>query len=459
MGAMAERASNDFAPDLTALTKWPAVAVAARHVLRQAASFGFLEPSQVAALDLCTTYASLAAHKGDPVDIRLTGALSELASSVARENDLLLAAASLARLPLSDHPEREYERIYPARSNVPYALSNALRGDIEAALAFGSAEFFARPLLRPDEEIREWMARLASLGSGGFVSRLERQIAGRGIDFGEAEQRIRAWANDNLQYPKQPQQQAARRPAETADSRMLSDDPVDEAGDRLDFKPYANAIARLINNPKTKTPLTLAINAPWGAGKSTLARMIESRLHKLPAFGRTKPHVICWFNAWMHDDAPNLGAAFAAEIARNAGRRRPAWRRLVQPLPSGLLGAEERGKRRTWVLLALLLGLLPFLYALIRGMSTAAGSGNILDPAIAAVNSQSSMLGLILIALVGLSKVWTALSPILNFVSDPAKAAASGSMNKVREQIGMLIRQATSGGNRFIIFVDDIERC
>ncbi len=443
---MEQNRSVESVPDLTTLPRWAAIAVATRHVLRQATLFEYFEASQIRALDLCTTYAALASIKQDAINLRLGQALSSLAGSLVRENDLLIAAEFLALLPINE--TQNYERIVSPRGRNPYPLATELQNDYEAAREF-SEGFFLRPLLAsPDEELEKWLARTGTM-EADFADRFLRQVNGRGIDFEEAEQRLQQWAAENLH----------ERRSDPADSRMLSDDPVDEAGDRLDFKPYANAIARLINNPKTKTPLVLAINAPWGAGKSTLARMIESRLYKLPAFGRTRPHVICWFNAWMHDDAPNLAAAFAAEITRTAGRRRPAWRRIVQPLPSALLGADERVRRRTWISAALLAGFLPFLFTLVQRLRATGVDGNILDPAIAAVIAQNSWPGLILVAMVGLSKVWTAVSPLLNFVSDPAKAAASGSMNKVREQLGMLIRQATSGGNRFIIFVDDIERC
>jgi KAP family P-loop domain len=41
---------------------------------------------------------------------------------------------------------------------------------------------------------------------------------------------------------------------------------------------YAEAIARGIQHPDTKAPLTIGIKAPWGAGKTSLMRMIRDRL-------------------------------------------------------------------------------------------------------------------------------------------------------------------------------------
>jgi len=48
---------------------------------------------------------------------------------------------------------------------------------------------------------------------------------------------------------------------------------------------------------------------------------------------------------------------------------------------------------------------------------------------------------------------------LLSFVQSPEKAAEDGTIQAARRQLRRLIRQATLGGNRFVVFVDDIERC
>src|SRR5947208_12733479 len=127
----------------------------------------------------------------------------------------------------------------------------------------------------------------------------------------------------------------AQEPVGRARLHVLADQPeVRVADDRLGFDAYADAIAGIIDNPKTGTPLTIAISAPWGAGKSTLAAMVRERLETKPAAGGSKPHVTCAFNAWMHDDARNLGSAFAPEVARAAHRRPSPVRRLLRPITS-----------------------------------------------------------------------------------------------------------------------------
>jgi peptidoglycan hydrolase-like protein with peptidoglycan-binding domain len=48
--------------------------------------------------------------------------------------------------------------------------------------------------------------------------------------------------------------------------------------DRLGYGPYADAIAAFIRHRDTRPPLTIGVKAPWGAGKTSLMRMVQDRL-------------------------------------------------------------------------------------------------------------------------------------------------------------------------------------
>ncbi|MFE6923361.1 P-loop NTPase fold protein [Nocardia sp. NPDC057663] len=48
--------------------------------------------------------------------------------------------------------------------------------------------------------------------------------------------------------------------------------------DELEHAPYANAIASFIQHESTQPPLTIGVKAPWGAGKTSLMRMVQKRL-------------------------------------------------------------------------------------------------------------------------------------------------------------------------------------
>ena len=143
-----------------------------------------------------------------------------------------------------------------------------------------------------------------------------------------------------------------RRPSAvpTAGGLLIqSDSAFATKTDSLNFGPYAQALAYLLDQKQSTTPLIVAISAPWGAGKTVLARLVEEQLQT--SFQWDKAHIICWFNAWNHDDSPNLGAAFAARVAQSANRGRRWWRRLVQPLPSAMLTPEQRWRRKLWIIL------------------------------------------------------------------------------------------------------------
>ncbi len=129
---------------------------------------------------------------------------------------------------------------------------------------------------------------------------------------------------------------------------MLADKAfADDSEDHLGFKPFADAIAGVIDSPQTATPFVMAINAKWGAGKTTLALMVRRRLQSKPAAGGFSPHISCWFDAWMHDEAPSLATSLAAEIAQVASSHRSLIRRIISPLPSTLATASSKKMRKS----------------------------------------------------------------------------------------------------------------
>jgi hypothetical protein len=121
--------------------------------------------------------------------------------------------------------------------------------------------------------------------------------------------------------------------------------------DQLEHELYADAIARFILNKKTKAPLTIGIKAPWGAGKTSLMRMIRKKLDpqkpaekedsrltirellrktraKTPeeAANELEPgvqteRVTIWFNAWKYQSSEQLWAGLAHAILSQVGDR------------------------------------------------------------------------------------------------------------------------------------------
>lgn len=235
---------------------------------------------------------------------------------------------------------------------------------------------------------------------------------------------------------------------------LLADAPLgDPALDRFGFAEFANALTLIVDDDGTATPLTIAVSAPWGGGKSSLGCMLQTMLEqRVRNRGGDDPRLVVWFNAWEHDDAPHLGAALASSVVRAADRNRHWWRRMVAPLPSAMMQPGERSRQTIAIaLISALAGLLAALLApdawteAIFGGDERAASG-------------AGVLGVVFFALFIARRVFTTAREASRFLDDPQSAAARGTMTEVKQQFGRLIRHATHSG-RLVIIVDDLERC
>ena len=234
-----------------------------------------------------------------------------------------------------------------------------------------------------------------------------------------------------------------------------------EEQDHLEFRFYAEALAFLIDWKISKPPLTVAISAPSGAGKSSLAQQVQEQLKTHGDW--YDDHIICQFSAWKHDDAPNLGAAFAAKVAQFANEERYWWRRLIQPLPSAMLTPEQRWHRQLYVILASL--------AVALGLVLGPDTRDIITAAAQPtdthwINAEHAAHGFgltLIIILAALTfvypKIFSGTQAVARFINDPKSEAARGSIDSVSKQLGGLIASATRRKRRFFVFVEDLDRC
>ncbi|MEB3309170.1 MAG: SUMF1/EgtB/PvdO family nonheme iron enzyme [Snowella sp.] len=96
--------------------------------------------------------------------------------------------------------------------------------------------------------------------------------------------------------------------------------------DSLGFKPYVTAIAEFLLNPDTKPPLTLSVEGEWGSGKSSFMKQLDKYLREkeLDQYLQEKKNRkepkhkqrTVWFNAWRHDKAEAVWAAFALSFIK-----------------------------------------------------------------------------------------------------------------------------------------------
>ena len=83
------------------------------------------------------------------------------------------------------------------------------------------------------------------------------------------------------------------------ETEYWSDQPISTvAQDRFDFKDYADALCNVVLN--SKTPVTIGIFGPWGAGKTSLMQLAASRLQDRRTAEHRRAHVVA-FNAWQYD--------------------------------------------------------------------------------------------------------------------------------------------------------------
>jgi hypothetical protein len=156
----------------------------------------------------------------------------------------------------------------------------------------------------------------------------------------------------------------------------LGDQPTDV--DALGFTPYVIAIAEFLTSDDTKPPLTLSIEGEWGSGKSSFMKQLESQiqtisgerqeeelkklwellkkerflLSNLSDIGRflklklrlqQKTQTV-WFNAWRHDKAESLWAAFALSFLESISENR-YWSDII---PNFFSNISLFGSRLDW---------------------------------------------------------------------------------------------------------------
>ncbi len=258
-----------------------------------------------------------------------------------------------------------------------------------------------------------------------------------------------------------------RPPADRPSLDMLADVPIDDPEfDVMNFGPYVEAVVQLIENPRTTTPLSIAINGPWGSGKTSLGRMVETKL-KRDQEDRLPP-IITWFNAWLHDSADDLGAALTAHVGRELNSRRHPIRRFLQLLPKTMLTARQRYWRKLWVAGLGILIAVTVAYGWVRlttdGIVDAADDGSAQsdegDDSVAGAAAEGGAgAALVLAILAAASRFVDPARSAAAFIASPRSEAQEGALNEARKEIGSLIRHAGVPSTRsMVIFVDDLER-
>ncbi|MYX07051.1 response regulator [Streptomyces sp. SID8375] len=92
---------------------------------------------------------------------------------------------------------------------------------------------------------------------------------------------------------------------------LLNDEPVAEPGaDLLGAGRAARRLAGLLVASRAATPFTLAVDAGWGMGKSSLMRLVDAELAQAP-----EVHTV-WYNAWTSTGTDALEGLIKSVLMR-----------------------------------------------------------------------------------------------------------------------------------------------
>ena len=103
------------------------------------------------------------------------------------------------------------------------------------------------------------------------------------------------------------------------------DSDAEAPEDALGYRDYAKALAAVICDKTTGMPLTLAVCAPWGRGKTALMHFLKEEIGKIngvvkkskePEKHDQRKAGIIDFNAWTHSKSDAIWAAFYASILK-----------------------------------------------------------------------------------------------------------------------------------------------
>lgn len=134
------------------------------------------------------------------------------------------------------------------------------------------------------------------------------------------------------------------------------------------------ALRAFLACPDTQAPITVSVEAPWGAGKTSFLHCLRGSLEKQNLI----PTV--WFNPWKHEAGKTLWAAFAVAYERQMAEKLSwpgRWRRRAMLSWQRLSGAERLLLGMRLGLWLLGLGALAWLFT--HGVATETKDGSATD--------------------------------------------------------------------------------
>ncbi len=299
---------------------------------------------------------------------------------------------------------------------------------------------------------------------------------------------------------------AGHRLGRVRPSRTISRDYWVDEDTTLGHGIYADAIVEFIRHPETRPPLTIGIKAPWGAGKTSLMRMIRKQLdsdperpleestrkqltnHQMLELLRRKPATrdralemrvsgqaadsstrpTVWFNAWKYQSAEQIWAGLGHEIIRQLTARmsRPERERFWARLN---LRRLDEGRIRRELYRALFDRVLST-----RRVIVSAGAAVVVAVVTLAlpssfVEARGAGAGAFLLAVLALAK--TTYSRVRAFLDDDVSASYAtlvrepdyegelGFLHLVQSDMSAVLDLVATEERPIVVFIDDLDRC
>jgi hypothetical protein len=283
--------------------------------------------------------------------------------------------------------------------------------------------------------------------------------------------------------------------------------------DTVGYRSYAEAIARGIQHEETAPPLTIGIKAPWGAGKTSLMRMIRDRLEWPSGKRSAKPRALhlvgrgdgkevtnralleraqaedqtprlraapevedederrwrptVWFNPWMYQTGEQVWAGLAHEIITQVTTRMPRAERERFWLELNIRRVDEQAVRRRIYALVLerlvpwaLLGVV----VIVAGLALLAVNALAGALTIAAGPLGVAALGAAQLRGVLASRPTGALAKLVSPITDeliqsPDYAAQTGFFYLLQTDLQRVLDLVATKRRPLVVFVDDLDRC
>lgn len=271
-------------------------------------------------------------------------------------------------------------------------------------------------------------------------------------------------------------------PVDSIEELFLSDSPLSPGNAPRWMRHYTKGLANYLANPKTAAPITLAISAPWGRGKSSVMELMRAELEETG-------HRPVVFNAWHHQDTTNVLAALLGAIREQAIPPLVSFPNRLPPISFAGVAyyarlAAQRAKRQ-WLLVLVLHGLVALavtwlvknwswvtshLPALWSDKAPESGAGK--PDAPEDLTDWLGPLKGIGALLLGIAPVAKLLLLLRAFHIDPAKLlipTAGTTKEKNLTELNVFrtrfavefdeVTQALGPDHRMVIFIDDLDRC